>query len=232
MRIKREDAKGREGNAKKTAGEVPEDCSSRTLRSELRVFALSPIAAFLLRASASKLAAYGVIAYARFIPMKSTPALLRIFALALAVVGFVAVSLAASTKSNDSEIRRDLKLLESALQASDPTAWVYCYTEDAMFVGPGEAPVQGRAALLEMAKSMTPLRNLQLVPQRIESSGALAYAYIRGHWSNGQPGAPLTRVRSLLVLRREADGHWRVAQELMHGDPAPLEAEPESRAKS
>jgi ketosteroid isomerase-like protein len=152
--------------------------------------------------------------------MKTHTALLRILALSLAVVGFASVSRAASTKSDDSEIRRDLEALESALQASDPTAWVYQYTEDAMFVGPGEAPVQGRAALLEMAKSMTPLRDLKLIPQRIESSGTLAYAYLRGHWSNGQPGAALTRVRSLLVLRREADGHWRVAQELMQADPA------------
>lgn len=152
--------------------------------------------------------------------MKSTRVLFRLFALVLALVDFVSVSLAAPTKSDESEIRRDLQLLESALQASDPTAWVYQYTDDAMFVGPGEAPVQGRAALLEMAKSMTPLRDLKLVPQRIESSGTLAYAYIRGHWSNGQAGATATHVRSLLVLRREADGHWRVAQELMQAEPA------------
>jgi ketosteroid isomerase-like protein len=162
--------------------------------------------------------------------MKTISALLRFSALILAIAGFSSVLLAGSSKSDESEIRRDLKQLESALQASDPTAWVYQYTKDAMFVGPGEAPVQGRAALLEMAKSMTPLRDLKIIPQRIESSGKLAYAYLRGHWSNGQPGSPLTRVRSLLVLRREADGHWRIAQELMQADPAPLE--PELKAKS
>jgi ketosteroid isomerase-like protein len=43
---------------------------------------------------------------------------------------------------------------------------------------------------------------------------------VRGQWSDGAPGTkPITRVRSLLVLRREADGHWRIVQELMHADP-------------
>ncbi len=141
--------------------------------------------------------------------------------LAAAVAG-----LRAGEDANEAAIRRDLTSLEAALQASDPTAWVYWYTEDAMFVGPGEAPVQGRAALLEMAKTMTPLRALKLVPVRIESSGALAYAFARGQWRGGKPGDEHTvRVRTLLALRREADGHWRVAQELMHADPEPAKQE-------
>lgn len=156
--------------------------------------------------------------------MKSASPSLRCIALVLTLVGSICVLSAISPGDTEAEIRRDLAQLETALQAADPTAWVYCYTEDAMFVGPGEAPVQGRAALLEMAKSMTPLRSLKIIPQRIEASGTLAYAYIKGHWTDGQAGvAHTTRMRSLLVLRREADGHWRVAQELMHADPeAPI----------
>ncbi len=144
----------------------------------------------------------------------------RRIALILALAGGVSLVSAAPNNSDEAEIRRDLGQLEAALQAADPTAWVNWYSEDAMFVGPGEAPVQGRAALLEMAKSMTPLRSVKIVPLRIESSGTLAYAYVRGQWNDDPSGAkPMTRVRSLLVLRREADGHWRIAQELMHADP-------------
>jgi ketosteroid isomerase-like protein len=156
--------------------------------------------------------------------MKFPSALFRYLFLLVACTGFGSVGGAATPQADEIAIRRDLSRLEAELQAADPTAWVYCYSEDAMFVGPGDRPVQGRAALLEMAKAMTPLRELKIIPQRIESSGALAYAYIRGHWSNGQPGATPTRVRSLLVLRREADGHWRVVQELMQVDPDAADA--------
>ena len=155
--------------------------------------------------------------------MKSAPVLFRCLVLILVCAGLTSVGRAALPSSDEIAIRRDLSVLASALQAADPTAWVYCYTEDAMFVGPGDSPVQGRAALLAMAKALTPLRALKLWPQRIESSGALAYAYIRGHWGDPSTGATPTRIRSLLVLRREADGHWRVAQELMHADPDPVD---------
>ena len=157
--------------------------------------------------------------------MKSFAAWVRF----LGVVGGLAIAgaaLRAAEDPNEAAIRRDLASLEAALQATDPTAWVYWYTEDAMFVGPGEAPVRGRAALLEMAKSMTPLRGLRIIPVRIESSGALAYAFARGQWLSGKPGTEqVVRVRTLLALRRESDGHWRVAQELMHEDPEPAKKE-------
>jgi len=152
--------------------------------------------------------------------MKFTSAVVRRAVLILALAGFVSIARAGLPNQDEPAIRRDLAQLEAALQAADPIAWVYWYTEDAMFVGPGEAPVQGRAALLEMAKSMTPLRSLKITPQRIESSGTLAYAFVRGQWmSDGSGATETTRVRALLVLRREADGHWRVAQELMQADP-------------
>jgi uncharacterized protein (TIGR02246 family) len=157
--------------------------------------------------------------------MKSLPGWIRCF-VGVCGLAVAAAGLRATDDANEAAIRRDLASLEAALQAGDPTAWVYWYTADAMFVGPGEAPVQGRAALLEMAKAMTPLRALKLIPVRIESSGSLAYAFARGQWLGGKPGAEqIVRVRTLLALRREADGHWRVAQELMHDDPEPVKKE-------
>jgi uncharacterized protein (TIGR02246 family) len=120
----------------------------------------------------------------------------------------------------EAEIRLAVSNLEQALQASDHTAWVYAYTEDAVFVGPGEPAVQGRAALLEMARTMTPLTSLKINVIRTEHSGSLAYVYARGSWVTGTNAHPLTtRVRTLLVFRKEADGKWRVTQELMHADP-------------
>jgi uncharacterized protein (TIGR02246 family) len=122
---------------------------------------------------------------------------------------------------DESEVRAAVDALAQALQAPDPTAWVGHYTEDAVFAAPAGPAVKGRAALLEKARTMPPLSAVKLIPLRIEGSGSIAYAFVRGSWVNGKPGpnASTSRVRSLLVLRKEADGKWRVAQELMHADP-------------
>jgi uncharacterized protein (TIGR02246 family) len=122
---------------------------------------------------------------------------------------------------DENEVRVALGELAQALQAADPTAWVGHYTKDAVFVAPDGPAVKGRVALLEMARTMAPMSAVRITPLRIEGSGSIAYALIRGTWVNGKPGpaARTSRVRSLLVLRKEADGNWRVAQELMHTDP-------------
>ena len=123
--------------------------------------------------------------------------------------------------SPDAEIHSAIETLRQSLQAPDPTAWVYQYTEDAVFVGPGESPVVGRAALLEMARSMAPLSAVKISIQRTERSGALAYVYAHGSWeTKSASGTHVSRVRTLLILRKGADGNWRVAHELMHEDPA------------
>lgn len=123
---------------------------------------------------------------------------------------------------NEAEIRAAERALEQALQSSDPTAWVYSYTEDAVFVAPGAPAVQGRAALLQMARAMKPLSSVSIKPMRTEGSGGLATVYWYGSWVSGRPpeAGSVSKVRGIIVWRKEADGQWRVAQELLHADPA------------
>jgi hypothetical protein len=45
------------------------------------------------------------------------------------------------TMFDEAEIRLAERLLEKALESTDPTAWVYAYTEDAIFAGPGAPAV-------------------------------------------------------------------------------------------
>jgi ketosteroid isomerase-like protein len=118
---------------------------------------------------------------------------------------------------NAEEIRAAERRLEAALAADDPTAWVFEYTEDAVFDAGGDHVVQGRAALLNMAKSMTPLRSVVMRDRLTEGSGALATVWCEGSWVSG-PEDELTKVRGLIVWRKEADGQWRVAIE--HLGPA------------
>jgi ketosteroid isomerase-like protein len=123
--------------------------------------------------------------------------------------------------SNESEVRAAEKALEQALESPDPTAWVYHYTKDAIFVSPAGPAVQGRAALLDMAKAMHRLSSVVITPLRTEISGSLASVYARGSWVNGaQTSSPTTtNVRAIIVWRKEIDGRWRVAQELLHAEP-------------
>ncbi len=121
-------------------------------------------------------------------------------------------------KFDEAEIRAAERALEMALGSSDPTAWVYAYTEDAVFVAPGTPAVQGRAALLQMAQAMKPLSSVSITALRTEGSETLAYVYGRAPWVSGQPSnaAPRTNVRFIIVWRKESDGPWRVAQERLN----------------
>jgi uncharacterized protein (TIGR02246 family) len=123
---------------------------------------------------------------------------------------------------NEAEIRAAERALERALESSDPTTWVYWYTEDAIFVAPGAPAVQGRAALLQMARAMKPLSSVSIQPIRTEGSGDLATVYGHGSWVSGRIDAgSVTKVRLMIVWGKEADGQWRVAMELLNADPAP-----------
>jgi uncharacterized protein (TIGR02246 family) len=123
---------------------------------------------------------------------------------------------------DEAEIRAAERALVQALQAPDPTAWVYSYTEDAVFVAPGAPAVQGRAALLQMASAMKPLSSVSLQPIRTEGSANLATVYAHGSWVNGRPpeAGSTSKVRLIIVWRKEADGQWRIAQELLNAEPA------------
>jgi uncharacterized protein (TIGR02246 family) len=123
---------------------------------------------------------------------------------------------------DEAEIRAAERALERALESPDPTAWVYAYTEDAVFVGPGAPAVEGRAALLRMAAAMKPLSSVSIRALKTEGAPALACVYVHGSWVSGQAseGSAATYVRGILIWRKEADGQWRVAQELLNADPA------------
>ncbi len=82
---------------------------------------------------------------------------------------------AAPADADPAPVRAAQREIVAALESDDPTAWVYLYTEDAVFLEAGGPPVTGRAALLAMAKAMPPLSSVRLVEERIERRGDLAY---------------------------------------------------------
>jgi ketosteroid isomerase-like protein len=117
------------------------------------------------------------------------------------------------------EIRAAEQALAEAFEADDPTAWVASYAEDAIFVGPGAPALEGRAALLEAAPHIS-ISSMQIEPYSTFGAGDLAVASGRATWVSGArgSGAPIVRRRFLMVWRRDADGAWRIAREMLNED--------------
>jgi ketosteroid isomerase-like protein len=69
---------------------------------------------------------------------------------------------------------------------------------------------------------MKPIASATINSDHVEGSGNLAYSYGTAIWNSGRPpdATSTTRVRQILVWRREVDGVWRIAMEAF----LPLEA--------
>jgi ketosteroid isomerase-like protein len=136
--------------------------------------------------------------------------------LILVLAGWVSISADAASEPFDTDqIRIAERRVIDALSAPDPTAWVYEYTEDAVIMEAAAAPIAGRAALLELARTMQPILSATIRSDHIEGSGTVAYSYGIASWVSRRPpdATSTTRVRQILVWRKEADGVWRIALE-------------------
>ena len=96
------------------------------------------------------------------------------------------------------------------------------YADDAVFMPPRQAEIQGREALLEYwrARPDEGLIELELEPDRIESSGDLAYEV--GHYTSilrPRHGALLQDYgKYLTVYRRQPGGGWKAVADTFNTD--------------
>ena len=116
-------------------------------------------------------------------------------------------------------IRAAEQALARAFEEPDRTAWVDFYTEDAIFVGPGMPAIEGRAAFLEAAREIA-ISSMEITADSTIGAGDFAATLGRANWVSGPKGsdAPTVRRRFLMVWRREHDGRWRIARELLNED--------------
>lgn len=116
-------------------------------------------------------------------------------------------------------IRDAEKALADSFEAADPTAWVDFYTEDATFGGPGMPTIEGRDALLSAAPSVV-ISSMEIVTDSTIGAGDFAATQGRVNWVRGPKDSDGPQVwrRFLMVWRREADGRWRIARELLNED--------------
>jgi ketosteroid isomerase-like protein len=121
--------------------------------------------------------------------------------------------------SDISGIRAAERSLAQAFESPDLTAWVDFYTDDAIFVGPGAAAIEGRAALLEVAPHIS-ISSMEIEAQSTFGAGDLAATYGRASWVSGPKGSDSRTVRRrfLMVWRRDLDGGWRIAREMLNED--------------
>jgi ketosteroid isomerase-like protein len=60
---------------------------------------------------------------------------------------------------------------------------------------------------------------MQIVAESTFGAGDLASTFGRASWVNGrEPSDPTVRRRFLMVWRRDPDGQWRIARELLTDD--------------
>ena len=118
-----------------------------------------------------------------------------------------------------SAIRAAERALAQAFESPDRTAWVDSYTDDAIFVGPGVPAIEGRAALLEIAPQVS-ISSMEIEAHSTLGTGDLAATFGRATWVSGPEGsgAPTVRRRFLMVWRRDLDGAWRIAREMLNED--------------
>ena len=125
----------------------------------------------------------------------------------------------ALSTSDISAIRAAERALAEAFESPDLTAWVDSYTEDAIFVGPGVPAIEGRAALLEVAPQIS-ISSMEIAAHSTLGEGDLAATSGRVTWVSGPKGsdARTVRRRFLMVWRRDLDGAWRIAREMLNED--------------
>ena len=84
--------------------------------------------------------------------------------------------------SDVAAIRGAENALVDAFESTDRTAWVDFYTDDAIFVGPGMAAIEGRDALLGAAEVVS-ISSMEIVTESTLGAGDFAATYGRGSWA-------------------------------------------------
>jgi len=132
------------------------------------------------------------------------PARTALVALSLACGGTAGADLEAIRAEIEDVTRR----WERSLVAGDPAGAVTdVFTEDAMRLPAGEAPVRGRAAIAEALAGSVALSEARFDIDELEAEGGLAWA--RGTYAVRAPDGQVFSGKFLEVWRRTSAG-WRI----------------------
>jgi ketosteroid isomerase-like protein len=135
-----------------------------------------------------------------------------------------------STAESAKLLHRDAEWADLATAGKDTDAIVSYWTDDATIVEPGQAPVQGKAAIRAyIGQSLkTPGFKIHWVSQSPIFSPDGKLAYMRGTDEMtvpGPKGAPMTlHLQGYSIWRVDADGQWRCVVDIATDAPPPAPA--------
>ncbi len=118
----------------------------------------------------------------------------------------------------------------AAFKAGDAAALAALYTSDASSMTNGQPTAQGTAAIQAAIAGMSGMassQELTITAEKTDVSGDLAYD--RGTFKQTMTlktgGEPVTQEgRYIVVLKRQADGSWKIAEEINNLPTAPMPA--------
>lgn len=111
--------------------------------------------------------------------------------------------------------------LREHLESIDLTAFVNAhYAEDAIMMAPNSAIVEGRAAIIAMAKSRPPLKKFTIRDVEVEGSGNLAF--IRGAYELTVKMNDTLEVsdtgKSIEIWKKNDKGEWKCIRDIFNSD--------------
>ena len=160
---------------------------------------------------------------------------------AVIVLVAAAVLLGASTKEDPGtqDARKALDAVNReivrACQQRDFDATAGLWTDDGVDLLPGLAPMVGKAKISAWLNSLRPqvegtkMRYCTIDWQDIQIDGDIAYEWgINRQFIEFPPPrkSAANEGKILYILRRQADGHWKVALEAWNSNPQPAPAKP------
>ncbi len=110
------------------------------------------------------------------------------------------------------EVERVLRDYEHAWRARDAAALAALFTHDGFALRPGRPPARGEAAIEQAYRGAGGPLHLRALAY--EASGTVAY--VVGAYS-ARAGLP-DGGKFVLVLRRDADGRWRIVADIDNGN--------------
>jgi ketosteroid isomerase-like protein len=148
------------------------------------------------------------------------------------LLGVLVLAAACGPSVNVAQEREALLALdrEWSQSAKDVDKFVSYYSPDASVYAPGMPVVTGAGPIREtFAKlSSTPGFSLQFSPTKAEVSASGDIGYITGTYEmtvNDAAGNPMTeKGKYVEVWKKQADGQWKVAEDIFNADTAPPES--------
>lgn len=147
----------------------------------------------------------------------------------MSLARFFAVALLALAAGCQTAPKPDPAALRSSLDAvnrqfteafarKDGASMALLYTEDAIAFPPGDAQVEGRAAIEAMWKSTLSLPLSEFELKTLEVGGGIDTAWESGHYRLLRNDGSVADAGKYIVIWKETDAGWRVHRDIWNSD--------------